>query len=95
MVKKINIWDVLAWVSLVVIIIWVVLKITGVINTPLWLEYVPVYCAVYIAGWQIHKLHSVAEDVKGLKNFKDATIKEISSLKEVNNPTGITLRSVK
>jgi len=82
MVKKINVWDAVAWIALAVIIIWVILKVTGIINTPLWLTYVPVYSAVYIAGWQIHKLHSVAENVKELKNFKNATINQIHSIKE-------------
>ncbi len=80
--KELSIWDVLAWVALGIIILWIILKITGVINTPLWLQYVPVYGAVYIAGWQIHKLASVSEDVKELKNFKSETIKQIHFIKE-------------
>lgn len=82
MVKKINIWDILAWVALASIVLWVTLKILGIINTPLWLTYAPVYSASYVAGWQIHKLATVTNDVNSLKNFKDATIKEIHSLKE-------------
>ena len=79
--KKLNIWDILAWIALASIVIWVTLKIFGIINTPLWLEYGPVYSAVYIAGWQIQKLQSVSEDVKELKNFRHETVKEIHELK--------------
>ena len=81
MVKKINIWDIIAWVALTIIIVWVILKVSGIINTPLWMEYIPIYSAVYIAGWQIHKLQSVSEDVKDLKKFRFETIGQINNIK--------------
>ena len=74
-------WDVLAWVALGLILIWLILKTLGIINTPLWLEYAPIYAAVYIAGWQIHKLDTVAKEVEGLKRFKINTINEINNIK--------------
>lgn len=81
MKKRLSIWDILAWIVLFLILVWLILKTLGIINTPLWLEYAPLYGAVYIAGWQIHKLGAVAEDVNELKRFKDATIKEIHQMK--------------
>ena len=78
---KISIWDVIAWVVLAGILVWLVLKTLGIIRTPLWLEYAPLYGVVYLAGWQIHKLESVAKDVHELKRFKDATIGEINNIK--------------
>ncbi|MBU3913866.1 MAG: hypothetical protein KKE50_07300 [Nanoarchaeota archaeon] len=79
--RGISIWDVLAWIVLALILLWLILKTLGVINTSLLLEYAPIYGAVYLAGWQMHKLESVAEDVRELKQFKYATISEINSLK--------------
>ncbi len=81
MKSKLSIWDILAWLALIFIILWLLLKTLGIINTPLWLEYSPLYAAAYIAGWQINKLREVAEDVKELKCFKDTTIKEIHAIK--------------
>ena len=37
--------------------------------------------AIYIAGWQIHKLETVASDVKELKRFKELTANEINNIK--------------
>lgn len=79
--KGLSIWDIFAWVVLGGILLWLILKTFGIINTPLWLEYAPVYGAVYIAGWQIHKLAIVAREVDGLNRFKDATINEINNIK--------------
>lgn len=78
--KRWNFWDILAWVALAGILIWLLLKTFGIINTPLWLEYAPIYAAVYLAGWQIHKLATVAEDVGELKRFKNETIQKINNM---------------
>lgn len=80
--RGMSFWDVLAWIVLALILLWIILKTFGVINTPEWLEYAPIYGAVYLAGWQIHKLESVANDVRELKKFKDATINQINNIKE-------------
>jgi len=74
-------WDVLAWVALAGILLWLILKTFGIINTPAILEYAPIYAAVYIAGWQIHKLYVVASDVKELEKFRNATVQQINEIK--------------
>jgi hypothetical protein len=79
--NKLSIWDIIAWIVLGLILIWLILKVFGVINTPVLIEYAPYFGAVYLIGWQIHKLESVASDVKDLKRLKNATIKEITNLK--------------
>jgi len=80
MKKKRSFWDVLAWVALGFILVWIILKMLGLISTPLWLEYSPLLAAVYIAGWQMHKLETVAKDVDNLKKFKFATIEKIHNI---------------
>lgn len=82
MKKRFSIWDILAWVALGSIVIWATLKILGIINTPPWLLYSPIYSASYVAGWMMQKLNSVARDVEDLKKFKNETIKEIHNIKE-------------
>ena len=79
--KKLNLLDILAWIALVSIVIWVLLKIIGVLNTLLYIEYYPVLDVSYVIGWQMHKLSSVADDVKGLKRFKNETVSEINDIK--------------
>lgn len=79
---KINVWDVLAWVALASIVVWVTLKIIGVINTPPWLEYGPIYSAAYVAGWMVHKLKTVEQEIHEMKQFKQETIKQIHLVKE-------------
>ena len=81
MKRGLNFWDSLAWIVLAGILIWLILKMLGIINTPVLVEYAPYLGAVYLAGWQIHKLDTVAKEVNGLKKFRSATINEIHELK--------------
>ena len=78
---KTNIWDLIAWLVLFGIIVWLVLKTLGIIATPAWLEYAPIYGAVYLAGWAMHKLEDISNDVNDLKKFKESTIIEINKIK--------------
>ena len=80
MVKR-NFWDWLAWIALAGIFVWLILKMLGIINTSVLLQYAPYLGAVYLAGWNIHKLDSVANDVKDLKKFRHETIKEVHEIK--------------
>ena len=80
MKKMRSFWDVLAWIVLFGILIWLLLKGFGVINTPPLIELAPYFGAVYLAGWQIHKLESVSADVKDLKKFKFNTIEKIHNI---------------
>mgnify|MGYP001610878455 CR=1 FL=1 len=80
--RRLSIWDIIAWIILAGIVLWLLLKVSGIINTPSILEYAPYFGAVYLAGWAMHKLETAVNDIKDLERFKDATIKEISNIKE-------------
>lgn len=81
MVKKsINLWDILAWVALGFILVWLILKTFGIINTPLWLTYAPLYAATYVAGWQVNKLNNIGKEAEGLKRFRNETIQKIHNI---------------
>ena len=73
-----TIWDYIAWVVLFLIFVWLILKIMGVINTPLWLEYSPLFGAVYIAGWAMSKLDRATEDIKELRFDMNSVKKDIT-----------------
>ena len=82
MEKKASFWDILAWVVLGLILLWLILKVAGVISTPDLLTYAPLFGVIYLAGWAMHKLDVAVRDIKELKYFKDRTIEEIHRIKE-------------
>ena len=75
-------WDTLAWIILIAILIWITLKVFGIINTANLLEYAPYFGIVYLAGWAMHKLDTAADDVKELKRFSKETANQINNIKE-------------
>lgn len=78
-------WDILAWIILGLMVLWLILKIFGVINTPALIEYFPYFSLAYWAGWAIHKLTTLSADVRQLKNFSKETIMEVNNIKnEIN-----------
>lgn len=81
MVKhKLNVWDIIAWIVLALILLWLILKTFGIINTPLWLQYAPLYGAIYLAGWYAQKLEGIGKGVDELNNFRGETIKKINNI---------------
>ena len=81
MKKGLSFWDILAWIVLAGIAIWLILKMFGIINTPVILQYAPYFGAIYLAGWQMHKLETVAKEVEGLKKFRNETVSQINDFK--------------
>lgn len=79
--KKYSVWDVLAWICVAGIFLWLILKVAGVINTPVLLEYAPYFGVAYLLGWNVHKLDNLSDKANGLDKFRDETIKEINSIK--------------
>lgn len=81
MTRRLSFWDAIAWLVLGGIGLWVLLKVLGIINTPLLIEYAPIFGAVYLAGWAMHKLDTAVDDVKDLKKFSKETADQINSIK--------------
>ena len=68
MAKKTNILDAIVWISLAYILIWLILKSIGVINTPEFISLSPYFAAIFGAGSAYQKfsrLHSDCEKLKG------------------------------
>ena len=63
-----KVWDYLAWIVLAGILLWLILKVAGVIHTPEIISYSPIFGAVYLAGWAMHRLKAATDDIKEIKD---------------------------
>lgn len=54
--QKIDIWDIIIWLSLIILIIYIIAKIAGLINTPEWINLIPIITLVFFAGAFYQKL---------------------------------------
>ncbi len=54
--KKLNILDILFWLFLLIALGYVVGKLTGLISTPEWVEYIPIISIIFAAGIAYQRL---------------------------------------
>jgi len=47
---KRDIWDVLFWIGMLILIAYVIAKLVGWINTPEWVDLIPLITIIFIAG---------------------------------------------
>ncbi|MBI4144809.1 hypothetical protein HY493_01225 [Candidatus Woesearchaeota archaeon] len=59
-----RIYGAIYWTSLAAILLWYVLKSAGIIQTPLWIELLPIAFAVFGAGAVLQEMRS---DIRTLK----------------------------
>jgi hypothetical protein len=81
MKTKINFGDILLWLGVVLILIWVLLKSFGVIHSPVWIEMVPYFgIGISIAGgaYKLGKIMNSIEDT-GKKVNKLVILEEDSA----------------
>ena len=69
--KKYNIWDMLTWFALGLILVWAILKSFGIISSPPWQEMLPVFGAVFIAGRIVQIVSDIKKDLSGMKKRMD------------------------
>ena len=63
-----KVWDYLAWIVLAGILLWLILKVAGIIHTAEIISYSPIFGAVYLTGWAMHRLKTASEDIKEIKD---------------------------
>lgn len=47
---KYDIWDVIIWISLLILIAYIIAKLAGLINTPEWINLIPLITLIFFAG---------------------------------------------
>ena len=81
---KFNIWDVIIWISLIVLVLYIIGKLTGIINTPEWINLIPVITMVFFAGAFYQKVLAFIEKTSirtnYLKNSLDKTNEKITGI---------------
>jgi len=66
-----KIYGAIGWTGLALILLWYILKSTGFISTPLWIELLPMAIAVFTAGAFVQRLCSDIVTLKvGVNNLK-------------------------
>ncbi len=62
-----NALDLLFWIALIVLLFWASGKMLGLISSPAWIEMIPVFSAVFMAGTLWQKITNMFADVRYIK----------------------------
>jgi len=65
--RKTKIWDILAWISFAIVVIYFLLKILGLIHSPLTLDVITLASAAYFVGRYAKKFDDMFRDVDDIK----------------------------
>lgn len=63
---RLNFGEYLFWIGYISLILWVIAKLLGLINTPLILEMFPIITAIFIAGGVYQEFRHMGKDIHNL-----------------------------
>jgi len=58
MKKRVSVWDILFWIAMIVLIAFIIGKLTGLINSPEWVDLIPLITLVFLIGAFYQKVTS-------------------------------------
>lgn len=64
---KLSFWDLLAYICLGFLIAYFLLKVTGIIHSPLELDIVAIISGAYLIGKYAMKIDLISEEIKSIK----------------------------
>lgn len=88
-----SIWDILTWLSLAGIFLWGIAKAFGLIQTPLLVQLLPLFFAIFTAGGFFHYLKGLLPEIRKINTELKAEIKE--GRYELNRFKDITQSEIK
>lgn len=84
--KKITIWDILFWIGMLVLIGYIIAKLFGIINTPEWVDLIPLITMAFLIGVFYQNVTSFMKQMYQradyLKNKLDNQDKRMSKLEK-------------
>ncbi len=77
--REITIWDVIIWLCLIILILYVIAKLTGLINTPEWINLLPIITLIFFAGAFYQKILGFMDRVYNRTDYLKNNMEIISN----------------
>ncbi len=84
---KFGIWDIIIWISLLILIIYIIAKLIGIINTPDWINLIPVITLVFFAGAFYQKVIGFMERMFMRTDYLKEKLDKVNN--EINNISSV------
>lgn len=62
-----NFWDTLAWIAFAYAVIYALLKVTGVLNSPIPIDVAAIASVAYFVGKHVNRVDFMAKEIETLK----------------------------
>ena len=73
--NRISIADIVFWLALFVLVVWIILKATGFINSPIIVEIIPYISGIFILGAAWQQFRDMRKDIIYIKNVNRRFLK--------------------
>lgn len=80
--REINILDIIFWLAMLVLIIYIILKLFGIINTPEWVNLLPIISLAFAIGAFYQRMNESLNKVVKRTDYLKKSIEQVS--KELN-----------
>jgi len=95
MAKGSSPWTIMALIGAVIIFIWALLKSIGIIQSPIWVEMIPVFGGAMAAGGVVQSLREVCKKVDKLEDKVDNVSSKVLIIETALNPPQIKIEGMK
>ena len=82
MKKRVSVWDILFWIAMIILIVFIIGKLTGLIHSPDWVDLIPLITFVFLIGAFYQKVSNFMEV---MYKRTDYLKKEIDNIKNKIN----------
>lgn len=83
---KRDIWDVLFWIGMLILVVYIILKLAGIIHSPDWVNLIPIITITFVVGASYQKIISFMDVVYKrtdyLKKSLDGVESNLNEIKE-------------
>ena len=92
---KKDIWDILFWIAMLILIIYILAKLTGLINTPEWINLLPIITIVFMIGISYQKAISFMGTMQRRTNYLKQHLNNIENKLIVHDERLLLLEKIR
>lgn len=95
MLDKEKIYDLIFWTSMGVILLWIILKSVGVINTPITIQLIPYAGGIFAFGVFFQMIKDLKEQIRDIKDDIKGVKEEVKEVKVDLNGVKMDISQIK
>ncbi len=67
MTKRRGVWDTLVWIAFAIVVVYILLKMLGIIKSPITIDIIALFSGAYFVGRYAKRIDDTFKDIKNIK----------------------------